>query len=34
MAILQDDKINIWKISHGNDGSFTEEEREGILINA
>lgn len=28
MAILQDDKINIWKISHGNDGSFTEEERE------
>ena len=28
MTISQDDKINIWKISHGNDGSFTEEERE------
>ena len=27
-TITQDDKINIWKISHGNDGSFTEEERE------
>lgn len=27
-TILQDEKINIWKISHGNDGSFTEEERE------
>jgi hypothetical protein len=27
-TITQDDKINIWKISHGNDGSFSEEERE------
>lgn len=28
MTISQDDKINIWKISHGNNGSFTEDERE------
>ena len=31
MTISQDDKINIWKISHGNDGSFTEEEKEKYL---
>lgn len=28
MTISQSDKINVWKISHGNDGSFTEVERE------
>ena len=28
MTISHGDKINIWKISHGNDGSFTEVERE------
>lgn len=28
MAVSKDGKMNIWKISHGNDGSFTEEERE------
>lgn len=30
-TVQQDDKINIWKISHGNNGSFTAEERERYL---
>ncbi|TCX53908.1 hypothetical protein C1I36_02305 [Dehalobacter sp. 14DCB1] len=30
-TIQQDDKINIWKVSHGNNGSFTAEERERYL---
>jgi len=31
VIVPQDDKTNIWKISHENDGTFTEEEKERYL---